>query len=126
MLNVFLWILQAMLAFLFVASGAYKLFSFEELSQTFAALPLVAWQALGILEIVGAVLLIVPAALHRKPTLTWIAATVLTVETFGLAALYATYSLELAATNPLPWAVVIGVLSAFVAYIRRNLAPLDR
>ncbi len=126
MLNILLWILQAVLAFLFFASGAYKLFSFEELSQTYSALPLIAWQALGVLDLVGAVLLIAPAALHRQPSLTPLAAAVLTVENVGLCLLYATYSLERAATNPLPWALVIGLMTAFVAYGRYRLAPLGR
>jgi hypothetical protein len=36
---------------------------------------------------------------------------------------YARYSLKLAATNPLVWAVVMGLLAAFVAYDRYALRP---
>jgi hypothetical protein len=82
------------------------------------------WRALGVLEIVGAVLLIVPAALKWMALLTPLAAAVLALETLAIAALYASYSLELAATNPMVWAVLMGLLAAFVAYGRYSLTPL--
>jgi hypothetical protein len=58
------------------------------------------------------------------PQLTPLAATVLAVETLGLAALYASYSLKFAASNPMVWALVMGLLAAFVAYGRYSLSPL--
>ena len=124
-MNVLLWIVQAVLALGYFAGGAYKVFSFDELAKmpAGAALPQGAWVAIGLLEIVGAFLLIVPAATRWKPMLTPLAAAVLAVETFALAILYARYSLEIAATNPLVWAVVIGALAAFVAYGRYALVP---
>jgi hypothetical protein len=39
-----------------------------------------------------------------------------------LAALYARYSVELAVTNPMVWAVTMGLLAAFVAYGRYALS----
>ena len=48
----------------------------------------------------------------------------LALETLALAGLYARYSLKLAATNPMVWAVVMGLLVAFVAYGRYALRPL--
>ncbi len=125
-MNIVLWLLQAGLAFMFVASGAYKLTSAADLTPMFPTVPAIVWQLSGALDVIGAVLLIVPAVLRRKVELTWMGAALLAVETLALAAFYATYSLEMAATNPLPWALVLGVLAAFVAYGRRNLAPLDR
>jgi VIT1/CCC1 family predicted Fe2+/Mn2+ transporter len=123
-MNILLWILQAVLAFFYVSGGAYKTFKFEELASQMSAIPHGAWRALGILEMLGAVLLIVPAATKWKPELTPLAATVLAVETLAIAALYARYSLKLAATNPMVWAVVMGLLVAFVAYGRYSLSPL--
>ena len=35
--------------------------------------------------------------------------------TLGLAALYARYSLKIAATNPMVWALAMGLVAAFVA-----------
>jgi len=117
-MNVLLWVLQVVLAFLYLSGGAYKVFKFDALATHMRALPRGGWRALGILEIVGAVLLIVPAALQWMPVLTPLAAAVLALETLGLAALYARYSLKLAATNPMVWAAVMGLLAVVVAYGR--------
>jgi uncharacterized membrane protein YphA (DoxX/SURF4 family) len=110
-MNILLWVLQIALAFLYVSGGAYKVFKFDALAAHMRALPRGGWRALGVLEMVGGVLLVVPAV-------TPLAAAVLALETLGLAALYARYSLKLAATNPLVWAVVMGLLAAALAYGR--------
>jgi len=117
-MNVLLWVLQVGLAMLYLAGGSYKTFKFAELASQMRALPPAGWRALGVLEMVGAVLLIVPAAAQWMPVLTPLAAAALALETLALAGLYARYSLKLAATNPLVWAVVMGLLAAFVAYGR--------
>jgi len=117
-MNVLLWVLQIGLALLYLAGGSYKVFKFDELANQMRALSRGGWRALGVLEMLGAVLLVVPAAAQWIPILTPLAATALALETLALAGLYARYSLKLAATNPLVWAVVMGLLSAFVAYGR--------
>jgi hypothetical protein len=122
-MNILLWGTQAVLALLYLSGGAYKLFSFDELASQMEALPRAAWGVLGVVELVGAVLLVVPAATKWRPALTPLAAGVLALETLGLAALYASYSTDLAATNPLVWALVMGLLAAFVAYGRHTLRP---
>ena len=123
-MNILLWVLQVALAFLYLSGGAYKVFKFGELANQMRALPHGAWRALGVLEMVGAVLLIAPAAAKWMPVLTPLAAAVLALETLALAALYARYSLKLAATNPMVWAAVMGLLAVFVAYGRYVLSPL--
>ncbi len=115
-MTVLLWILQAVLALLYVAGGAYKTFMSGDLATHLAGVPRPVWGALGIVEMIGGVLLIVPAAMKWMPALTPAAAAVLAVETLALVALYASYSLALRAENPLVWAVVMFVLVAFVAY----------
>src|SRR6266540_167111 len=107
-MNILLWSLQAVLAFLYISGGAYKLLKFDQLASHMTALPRGGWRTLGVLEILGALLLVVPAAANWMPVLTTIAAAVLALETLGLAALYARVSLKLAATNPMVWAVVMG------------------
>ncbi|MCC6237349.1 MAG: DoxX family protein [Dehalococcoidia bacterium] len=124
-MNRLLWILQAVLAFLYLAGGAYKLFAADELATTLVALPRGGWAVLGIIEMAGAVLLIVPAALRANPSLSALAATVLAGETCALAALYARASLEFAPTNPLWWAAFMALLAAFVAYARLHIRPID-
>ncbi len=122
-MNVLLWVLQVALAVLYLAGGSYKAFKFDALANHMRALSRGGWRALGVLEMVGAVLLVVPAAAQWMPVLTPLAAAALALETLALAALYARYSLKLAATNPMVWAVVMGLLAAFVAYGRYALMP---
>jgi uncharacterized membrane protein YphA (DoxX/SURF4 family) len=69
------------------------------------------WRALGVFEMLGGILLVVPGV-------TPLAAAALALETLALAGLYARYSLKVAVTNPLVWSVVMGLLAAFVAYGR--------
>ena len=122
-MNLLLWVFQGVLALLYLAGGAYKTFMFDELAGQLVVLPRGGWAALGVLEMVGGVLLIVPAAANWRPVLTPLAAAVLTLETLVLAGLYASYSLELTVTNPLVWSVVMALLVAFVAYGRYALRP---
>jgi hypothetical protein len=122
-MNIVLWILQAALAFLYLSGGAYKLFKFEELASQMQLLPHAGWRILGVLEMAGGVLLIVPAATKWLPFLTPLAATVLALETLFISGLYARYSLKLAASNPLVWSAVMALLVGFVAYGRYALSP---
>jgi hypothetical protein len=124
-MNVLLWVVQVALALLSLAGGAYKVFSFDAVANQpfFGALPRAGWSALGVLEMVCAVLLVVPAAAKWMPVLTPLAAAALALESLLLGGLYARYSLTLTAANPLVWVVAIGVMAAFVAYGRYALRP---
>ena len=68
-MNVLLWVFQVALALLSLAGGAYKVFSFEAVSNMgwYHALPRGGWTALGVFEMACAVLLIVPAAVSDGP-----------------------------------------------------------
>src|ERR1022692_5163846 len=82
-MNILLWVLQVLAALLYGASGVMKVFMFDKVSEgvpSFGALPREAWMALGILELVCTVGLIVPAALHWHPALPGVAATALPFE----------------------------------------------
>src|SRR5437762_12007612 len=107
-MNVLLWVLQVALALLYLAGGSYKVFKFDELANYMRALSRGAWRALGVLEMVGAVLLIVLAAAHWMPVLPPLAAAALALETPALGGPYARYALKRAATNPMAWAAVTG------------------
>ena len=120
-MNIILWVLQVALALLYLAGGSYKVFKFDELANHMRALSRGGWRTLGVLEMLGAVLLVLPAATNWMPVLTPLAAAALALETLALAGLYARYSLKLAATNPLVWSLVMGLLAAFVAYGRYAL-----
>ncbi len=123
-MNVLLWVLQIALALLYLAGGAYKMFRVDDLAKQFAALPRGGWRALGVVEMSGALLLVVPAAVPWMPVLTPLGAAVLALETLALCALYARHSLRFVAANPLVWGVLMEVLVVFVAYGRYAVAPL--
>jgi hypothetical protein len=123
-MNVFLWVLQGVLAFLYLAGGYFKVFKFDELAGQFTFLSHGGWRALGVLEMLGAFLLIIPAATKWMPGLTLVAAAVLAVEGLALTALFARHSLTLTVQNPMVWNVVMGLLAAFVAYGRYAITPL--
>ena len=122
-MNVLLWILQALTALVYGASGAMKLFMFDKISAevpSFGALPREAWTALGVLELLCAVGLIVPSAFHWKPALTVAAAALLALESLVFIGVHAKYH-ELA---PIIMSVVLGALMAFIAYGRMVLKPI--
>jgi hypothetical protein len=55
--------------------------------------------------------------------LLWLIQIALALETLVVGGLYARYSLKLATTNPMVWAVAMGLLAAFVAYGRYAVRP---
>jgi hypothetical protein len=122
-MNILLWVLQVLAAFLYGASGVMKVFMFDKVSKdvpSFGALPREAWRALGILELVCTVGLIVPAALHWQPMPTVVAATVLAIESLVFIGVHAKYR-EIA---PIVMSAVLGLIMAFVAYGRMILDPI--
>jgi hypothetical protein len=123
-MNILLWILQAVLALLYVAGGYFKVFKFDELAGQFTELSRGGWGALGVLEMLGAILLVVPAAMKWMPVLTPVAAGVLSLEGLALAAMFARHSLKVTVENPMVWNLVMGLLAAFVAYGRYALEPI--
>lgn len=117
-MNIVLWILQIALALLYISGGAYKVFKFDAHPNYVRALPRGGWGILGIIEMIGGVLLVVPPAVTGSPVLLPLVAAVLALEALGLAALYARYSLKLVAANPLTWSLAMGLLAVIVAYGR--------
>lgn len=123
-MNILLWVLQIVLAVFCLAGGAYKTFKVDEMAQRVRELSRGGWRALGVLEMLCGVLLIVPTATHWMPILTPLAALALTVESLGISGLYARHSLRLVTANPLPWSLAMAVMAALVAYGRYALSPL--
>jgi DoxX-like family len=122
-MNVLLWVLQALAALVYGASGVMKVFMFDKVSEgvpSFGALPREAWMALGILELVCTVGLIAPAAFHWQPVLTVAAATVLAIESLVFVWVHAKYR-EVAT---IILSCVLGLLMAFIAYGRMVLKPI--
>jgi len=122
-MNILLWVLQVLAALLYAASGIMKVFMFDKISKdvpSFGALPRQAWTALGILELVCTVALILPAAFHWHPSLTVVAAIVLTVESLVFVWVHVKYRER----NPIILSTVLGLLTAFIAYGRTVLNPI--
>jgi uncharacterized membrane protein YphA (DoxX/SURF4 family) len=122
-MNILLWTLQVIAALLYAASGVMKVFMFDKVSKdvpSFGALPRPAWTALGLLELVCVIGLIVPGVLHWHPRLTVLAATVLAIESLVFIGVHVKYR-EL---TPIIMSAVLGLLMAFIAYGRVVLQPI--
>jgi len=122
-MNRLLWALQVLAALLYGSSGMMKVFMFESISRdvpSFGALPRGAWAAMGILELVCTIGLIVPAVLRWRPSLTVLAATLLAFESLVFIWVHVTYGEMI----PLVFSGILGLLMAFVAYGRKVLRPI--
>jgi uncharacterized membrane protein YphA (DoxX/SURF4 family) len=122
-MNILLWVLQVLAALLYGSSGVMKVFMFDKISHdvpSFGALPRNAWIALGIVELVCTIALIVPGAFHWQPSLTIWAASVLVVESLVFIGVHVKYR----EATPIILSAVLGVLMAFVAYGRTFLNPI--
>jgi len=121
--NTLLWVLQVLAAVLYAASGVMKFFMYDKVSvdvRSFGALPREAWMALGILELVCVIGLIVPGAFHWRPALTVLAATVLAIESLVFIGVHVKYH----ESAPIIMSGVLGLLMAFIAYGRMVLQPI--
>ena len=121
-MNILLWVLQILTALLYGASGVMKVFMFDKISEgvkSFGALPRGAWMALGVLELVCAVGLIVPGVFHWRPSLTVLAATLLAIESLVFVWVHVQYR----EIPTIIMCVVLGLLMAFIAYGRMFLKP---
>ncbi len=122
-MNTVLWSLQILAALLYGASGIMKIFLFDKISgdvPSFGALPQEGWIALGLLELVCVIGLIVPGALRWHPGLTVVAAAVLAIESLVFIWVHVKYR----EAGPIIFSIVLGLLMAFVAYGRLVLKPL--
>ena len=118
-----LWIVQGLLALLFLFTGGIKLvLPLEVLTE---GSPLPGWfvRFLGVAEVLGAFGLILPGLLGIRPGLTPLAALGLVIIMIGATVLtLAGFVPGGVALALIP--LVVGLLSAFVAYGRWRLAPL--
>ena len=124
-MNRLLWIVQGLLALLFLFGGGVKLaMPLDELAaQSGLPGPLILF--IGLAEIIGAIGLILPALTGIRPELTSLAAAGLVVIMVGATILTAA---GVGGGNPVTalFPLVVGLLAAFVAYGRWRLAPLHR
>jgi uncharacterized membrane protein YphA (DoxX/SURF4 family) len=122
-MNIVLWVLQVLAALLYGSSGVMKVFMFDKIGgqvPSFGALPRKAWMAMGILELVCTVGLVLPAAIHWESPLTVVAATVLAIETCVFVWVHVKYR----EISSIIFSAVLGLLMAFIAYGRMVLSPI--
>ena len=119
-----LWIVQVLLALLFLFAGGTKLVIPPDVLASMGSpnqIPLPGWfvRFIGVVEVLGALGLILPGLLRIKPWLTPLAAAGLVVIMIGAVAL--TGAADGVAAGVVPLVVVL--LAAFVAYGRWRLVP---
>ena len=115
-----LWIVQGLLAALFLFAGVMKLVMPLEQMQGPVPLPGLFLRFIGVVETLGALGLILPGLLRIRPGLTPLAAAGLVIIMIG-ATVIGLKSGE-AAMALIPF--VLGLFAAFVAYGRWRVAPL--
>jgi uncharacterized membrane protein YphA (DoxX/SURF4 family) len=116
-----LWIVQGLLAVLFLFAGGVKLvLPVEEMTKQMPVpLPGLFLRFLGVAEVLGALGLILPGLLRVRPGLTPLAAAGLVIIMIGATVITLVGGDVATALISL----VVGVLAAFVAYGRWRLAP---
>jgi DoxX-like protein len=119
-MNVTLWIVQGVLAAVFLFAGGMKLVLPLEALKGPVEVPGPFLRFIGVAEVLGAVGLVLPSLLRIRPGLTPLAAAGLVIIMIGATVLtLATGEIAAALIS-----LVVGLLAAFVAYGRSRLAPL--
>jgi hypothetical protein len=118
-MNIALWMVQVLLAALFLFAGGMKLvLPIEEMTKEIA-LPGWFLRFIGVAEVLGALGLILPGLFGQKTALTPVAAACLIIIMIGATVI--TIMIGAGATVVVP--IAAGLLSAFVAYGRWRLLP---
>jgi uncharacterized membrane protein YphA (DoxX/SURF4 family) len=112
--NVVLWIIQGLLAIIFMFAGVTKLVLPIEAMTKDMPLPGLFLRFLGVAEVLGAIGLILPGFLRIRPGLAPLAAAGLSIITIGATVVTLKTGGGALAIIPL----VVALLSAFVAYSR--------
>ncbi|MGA7411577.1 MAG: DoxX family protein [Bryobacteraceae bacterium] len=120
-MNRALWIIQWLLALLFLFAGVMKfVMPVEEMTKQMPTMPGWFLHFIGVAEIVGAIGLVLPGLLRIRPGLTTLAAACLVVIMIGATAI--TIAIQGAAAAVFPF--VVCLLVVFVAYGRWRVALL--
>lgn len=118
-----LWIVQCLLACVFLFASAIKLVSPIDTLQAELPLPEALIRFIGLAEFLGALGLVLPSLLRILPGLTPLAAAGLTIVMLGATLLTPALSDGEIAPAVLP--LVVGLLCALVVYGRTRVAPIQ-
>ncbi len=110
-----LWIVQGLLALIFLFTGGMKLVLPVEVMTEQMSMPGWFLRFIGVAEVLGAVGLILPGLLGIRPGLTPLAAAGLVIIMIGATVV----TLAVVGVAPALIPLVVGLLAAFVAYSRR-------
>ena len=119
-MNVALWVLQILIALLFLFAGGVKLIGpLDQMGKEMPPwLPVLFLRFVGVCEVAGGLGLILPRLLRVKPGLTPLAAAALIGIMIGATVVTATGASPAQAAFP----VIVGLILAFIAYGRWRLA----
>ena len=119
-MNLALWIVQGLLALLFLFAGGSKfIMPIEEMTKQMPSIPGWFLRLIGVCEVLGALGLILPGLLRIRPGLASLAAAGLVIIMLGALVL----TLMIGEVMVALFSLVIGILAASVAYGRWRLAP---
>ncbi len=121
-MNIVLWILQILLALWNVIGGFFILHNYEKIAneRALSALPTPLWIALGVLQILLALGLLLPGTRFSKPIS--IAAALLAIVSLLGIELYTQY----AGFPGMLWGVIPALLAGFVAFKRWSTLPATK
>jgi hypothetical protein len=117
-----LWVVQGLLALVFLFAGGMKLILPLEQMTGPVAIPGPFLRFIGVVEVLGALGLILPSLLRIRPGLTPLAAAGLVIIMIGATGI----TLVVGDVAPALIPLAVGLLAAFVAYGRWRLAPIGR
>jgi uncharacterized membrane protein YphA (DoxX/SURF4 family) len=116
--NVALWIVQGLLALLFLFAGGMKLITpIEEMTKQ-VPMPGAFLRFIGVAELLGGLGLVLPGLLGIRSGLTPLAAAGLVIIMIGATLISLQFGVAMALIP-----LLVGILAAFVAYGRWRLAP---
>jgi uncharacterized membrane protein YphA (DoxX/SURF4 family) len=123
--NIATWVAQVILALLFGMAGVFKTFTpMAELATKIpwtAEVPAMLVRFIGVSELLGAIGILLPAALRIRPRLTPLAAAGLAL----VMALAILFHLARGEAQVIGFPIVLGALAAFVAWSRSRKVPVQ-
>jgi uncharacterized membrane protein YphA (DoxX/SURF4 family) len=116
-----LWVVQVLLALLFLFAGAMKfIMPIEEMTKQMPSMSGTFLHFIGICELLGGLGMVLPGLLKIKTGLTPLAAAGLVIIMIGAVVV----SYQVMGMKGIPAPLIVGLLAAFVAYGRWRLVPL--
>jgi hypothetical protein len=123
-MNILLWVLQILLALHTIIGAVWKFSNSEQTVASLNAIPYSVWLAMSVIELLCSLGLVLAALNRSLGKLVPIAAVCIAAEMLVFSGVHI-YSGE-ADHNPMIYWLVVAALSAFIAYGRFVLKPIQR